>query len=573
MISTAHAQTGVSPQPVQEYAFARAGSKLYIQGGHFVQNGTPTIVTGQLFSLDLSINWSVDSPPWKALASGAQQWFFYAVATPDNKTIITIKRTDTESYIEIIPSATESRNGMRPVIDPATSLVYMNGMQYLNIYNPTTSIVNLQLIPMNIFPTRQYAGAVYNLARNSVMYFGGSNAAYQLVPTATFITEYSLTSMSWGVFPGTGIPPDARPDCCMASSEDGNTVVVYGGGAAAPVNFTGSIYILDIPSGKWTRGPDGEVVVYVGCIIVGTQFLAWGGGNSDNTYTGPPVVFDLEKLTWVKNYTAPAYYQNLPTGSNSNISKSSSHLPGIAGGVVGGLFVAALVAFFIYRKRKQDKIIHGIPSERQQQPPSSSQDKNQNSDHEEISTPVTQHQEPEKAQARNPHMAGYGGNLARYPQIAGFNDNLGRSPQDISMVDFSQYASQQQGGSVNGIPAPFTRASALPETDSYQTTMASPGLVTPPRQEATTPVMGYVPREPEYTLNAMNVPVNYVAPSPQASYSKDEYGNVYQVAPVATVSNSNMYPIPPAATKPLSNAGATGYLRQEERQEDTQRPM
>ncbi|KAF9342167.1 hypothetical protein BGX26_008137, partial [Mortierella sp. AD094] len=201
---------------------------------------------------------------------------------------------------------------MRPVIDPATSLVYMNGMQYLNIYNPNTSVVNLQLIPTNVFPTRQYAGAVYNAARNSVMYFGGSNAAYQLVPTATFITEYRLTDMSWGVFPATGTPPDARADCCMASSDDGNTVVVYGGGVSAPTNFTGSLYVLDIPTGKWTRGPDGNVRIYTGCIIVGTQFLAWGGGNSNNTYTGSPVIFDLATRKWVKNYTAPAYYQNLP---------------------------------------------------------------------------------------------------------------------------------------------------------------------------------------------------------------------------------------------------------------------
>ncbi|KAF9343190.1 hypothetical protein BGX26_006119, partial [Mortierella sp. AD094] len=220
--------------------------------------------------------------------------------------------------------------------------------------------------------------------------------------------------------------------------------------------------------------------------------------------------------------------------------------------------------------RKQDKITHDTPSEQQQQPPPSSQDRNQDNNHDDIS--ATQYQNKE-SQNRNPHMTGFGGspasnpqmiefddNFARSPKMAGFNDNSARSPQEISMGNASDYEQQQQHDFVNAAPVPFTGGTVLPEKDSYQTTMSSPAFVMPPTQATPVPAMGYALSDSEYIPNAMNVPVHYAAPSSQAFYSKDDYGNVYKVTPVSTVSNSNAYPMPPMTTKPPANSGSTGYF-------------
>ena len=176
----------------------------------------------------------------------------------------------------------------------------------------------------------------------------------------------------------------------MAASEDGSTIVVYGGRiplnttATPPITYTGTFYTLDVPSGKWTQGPDGDIRLYMACLIVGDQFIAWGGTDGNNTYNTPPRVFDLTKYQWVTSYTAPLYYLNapkstsaispiststsIPSPNSSDSSKTSSNLGAILGGTFGGLFVITLAALiFVYLKRKEDSIKYGYPAEQQQQ--------------------------------------------------------------------------------------------------------------------------------------------------------------------------------------------------------------
>ncbi|KAF9207080.1 hypothetical protein BGZ49_001237 [Haplosporangium sp. Z 27] len=321
----------VTPSPSQEFAFARAGSKLYIQGGHQIVNNVAVGTWNQLFSLDLSTNWSVSSPPWQSLAPGLSTYFIHAVASPDNRTfsvfqqgnngLVSITNYDIPTNIwnpnpiQVTPDQ-DYRSGVMPVTDPTSGLVYLNAWMNMDVYNSQS---------------------------------------------ATFQTT-------------TGQVPPPRSDFCMTASEDGNTVVVYGGRVSAPQNFTSTLYTLDVRTGQWTQGPDGAVRLYGACIVVGTQFVAWGGFDGNSTHTGPPVVFDLTSRQWINNYTAPAYYLNAPTSSlssaptpTSNPSSSSSaasktssspsNLGAIIGGVVGGLFVIALsVIIFIFLKKRDAKV-------------------------------------------------------------------------------------------------------------------------------------------------------------------------------------------------------------------------
>ncbi|KAI8349148.1 hypothetical protein B0O80DRAFT_460888 [Mortierella sp. GBAus27b] len=403
MASTTTAQ--ITPTPSEAFGFALAGSKLYVQGGKNVVKGNINSVLSQLYSLDLSTSWNVDLAPWTALAPGVPAALINAVATPDNRTFcsiiiganntINVSMYDIKSNswdytpVSLAPDG-DDRQGIRPVIDPNTGLIYMNSWTKLDVVDLSRLQVGLNDMPDGVYTSRLFSGAAYIKSRNSIMYFGGLNGSVLFDPTATYVVEYSISTKSWGRFATTGQPPVTRSDFCMASSEDGNTVIIYGGRIdlnathTPPINFTSTLYMLDTKSGQWTQGPDGDVRSYMACVIVGDQFVAWGGMDGSSTISGPPVIFSLKSKTWVKYYNPPAYMvaMGLPPGSSSSqpgagtdssSSSSSSNLGAILGGVFGCLFVVSTSGLiYLYMKRKEDRIKYGQPQSTNQNPTGSS---------------------------------------------------------------------------------------------------------------------------------------------------------------------------------------------------------
>jgi hypothetical protein len=212
LLSTVQAQ--VAPAPVQEFAFARAGSKLYVQGGKQDENGVRVGLSSQLFSLDLSVSWPVNAPVWQALAPGQSTYFLNGVVTPDNQNFLTIRvgvnnslvldkyniATDRWAGTQTVFPPEETRQGIRPVMDPNTGLVYMNAWANMDVFNPSDLGVTLKPMPANVFTSRLFSGAVYNKLRGSILYYGGLNATIKLDPGATYVTEYTISTGLWSNF-------------------------------------------------------------------------------------------------------------------------------------------------------------------------------------------------------------------------------------------------------------------------------------------------------------------------------------------------------------------------------------
>ncbi|KAG0042032.1 hypothetical protein BGZ83_000987, partial [Gryganskiella cystojenkinii] len=402
---------------VQEMAFARAGSRLYINGGRVSKNGNNTLISGQFFSLDLSQSWDVNSAPWQVLPSTGAKYAISMVASPDNKTLYTLEVIGTDnsvlltnynigmnvwdSRVVTIPQSSlgEFRQGISPIIDPNTWTIYMNGyvngLTNLDVYNLNTSGLSTQILPQYILTSPFYGRGVYNKLRNSLMYFGGWNATKHFDPLATYVSEYNLTAKTWANVSTTGTAPPVRSDFCMAVNDDGSKVVVYGGRVAISTEeiYTGTFFILDVRTGKWTEGPPGDVCSYMACIIVGDQFLAWGGSFGITTWDTPPRIFDMTLGNWTTTYKAPAYYSNTPkfssavpspssttlpsAGGNGSPSTSPNNLGAILGGTFGGMLILVSVGLiFVYLKRRENRIKNGITSEQQQQQTDRSRDFN-----------------------------------------------------------------------------------------------------------------------------------------------------------------------------------------------------
>ncbi|KAF9353191.1 hypothetical protein BGX34_011742 [Mortierella sp. NVP85] len=400
-----------SPPPIEAFAFALAGSKLYVHGGKTVVNNVVNNTSDQLYALDLSLPWNVNQAPWQTLAKGIASSLINGVASPDNKTFYAFFLGVNNSMIVPaydIPSGTWGRNpmvltpdqdhrqGIRPVIDPNTSLIYVNAYQKLDVIDPKTTLVNTYAMPPNTFTSKLFSGATFVKSRNSIMYYGGLNGTVKFDPEATYVTEYSIATRTWSKFIASGQPPGLRADFCMASSEDGNTVIVFGGRIprnethVPPTDFTGTLYILDVLAATWIQGPDGDIRSYMACVIIGGQFIAWGGSDGTSSLGGPPVIFNLKSQQWINNYIPPAYMQSgssplpgsspstrpsiSPSGaapsssfSDSSSSSSSSNLGAILGGVFGCLFVVALAGLIYLRMiRNEDRLRYGSSTTKQQ---------------------------------------------------------------------------------------------------------------------------------------------------------------------------------------------------------------
>ncbi|KAG0068695.1 hypothetical protein BGZ89_004265 [Linnemannia elongata] len=361
-------------------AYMRAGLSFYVQGGKVVRQKNDYAISPQLYALDISISWATDSPPWTALTAGPTYNLYNGVTSPDNKTLTTLFQEqttqllvnqyslETNTWKYSFVGVNENLRGIRPVLDPTSGLIYIQGQQNMIILDPRTMSIQPYPIAKTTMPSRSFPGAVYHPGRKSILYLGGFSPE-GIFEARTYVTEYMIAANSWGVFATTGSLPTPRADHCMTINEDGSKIIVFGGripyaNTTTVTTFTGTLYVLDVATATWTVGMGSDPRLYMACTIVGDQFIAWGGFDGINTIDGPPIIYSLTTGNWTNTYTAPAYYANRtrPGGglasppSNPSSEQDSSKLGAILGGTLGSICVLAFAAvFYLLHKRKADK--------------------------------------------------------------------------------------------------------------------------------------------------------------------------------------------------------------------------
>lgn len=133
----------------------------------------------------------------------------------------------------------------------------------------------------------------------------------------------------------------------------------------------GDIYVLDVATWKWTRGPDiapANARAGHSCSVSNDMFVAYGGYIRSPSIINNPnllAVYSSTSNSWVIRFThTPLPTEPLPTttgsgsgpgDSNSGTESSSgsrSNLGAIIGGVAAGVVVICGLAFWGYRSRK-----------------------------------------------------------------------------------------------------------------------------------------------------------------------------------------------------------------------------
>ncbi|KAI1316535.1 hypothetical protein EDD11_009874 [Mortierella claussenii] len=281
--------------------------------------------------------------------------------------------------------------GLVPVGNPLDGKIYIRGGYHtanadmMEIYDP--KLDNYTSIPIpkitattkdisqggSGVPAAQWYSAVWSVKRSSVLYFGGRVDASDTYASAE-IYEYKPALNQWGVFNTTGTPPTSREDACLAMDQNNSKLAVYGG--RADDNLLRDIFVLDLASMQWSKGPssaDGRVGM--ACIMYDDGFLVWGGAMDTflvSLYSPDPSVFNLTTMQWSTVYRMANTTVVPPVVGSTGKSSTFALILGLTMGAIGLGAIGA--GMLLYRReknksaKKQGRMILQIPAERVYEP-------------------------------------------------------------------------------------------------------------------------------------------------------------------------------------------------------------
>ncbi|KAF9140845.1 hypothetical protein BG015_001502 [Linnemannia schmuckeri] len=93
-------------------------------------------------------------------------------------------------------------------------------------------------------------------------------------------------------------------------THNGTKLILFGGHSANSVS-TGSLYILDVHTMTWARGPNVHSAQYrshLACTVTRDNFIAFGGirrvdAIASTRLDATPLIYNLRKNRWVQHFT------------------------------------------------------------------------------------------------------------------------------------------------------------------------------------------------------------------------------------------------------------------------------
>ncbi|KAG9066981.1 hypothetical protein KI688_012893 [Linnemannia hyalina] len=151
-------------------------------------------------------------------------------------------------------------------------------------------------------------------------------------------------------------------------SDDGSKIIVFGGELDV-TSFLSSIYVLDVATQIWKRGPDVPTQrSQSACAYHDGQFIVFGGTGSRNMsedmHTTQPLVFDVQALIWVLQFTPKEvpYPPSSPNGGgnatgNGGETRKKNNVGLIVACAFGGFVVllGVMVAVILSRRKREHR--------------------------------------------------------------------------------------------------------------------------------------------------------------------------------------------------------------------------
>ncbi|KAG0096906.1 acyl-CoA-binding domain-containing protein 4 [Podila epicladia] len=348
-----------------------------------ISGGSPAEVAGSLgdlhqtFSLDLTVPWDASSPKYNFFGDGPGDLYVPSGLSGGDSMVVVSRGQSFSFNLSNPKSWTLARtlsNGidtkatrLTGAIDPATNTFYLPGgyrviganntMMVYNIAHGTTASLPM---PSTLAVYSESTAAWSAYAKRLFMHGGLSMVSVASILGDLFAFNPADNTWSQPVTGGT-IPP-GRHNHCMISDATGKRLVVFGGFNAVATPALSDIYVLDVATMQWQKGPDaGSAVARAApsCGIDHDFFIVWGGGYSSKALTkNVTLLFNLQTMQWVDKFV-PAAPMVTPSDIPDTPTKPSSSSTGaIIGGVVGGLAAVAIVIGCFLYQRKQARSAH-----------------------------------------------------------------------------------------------------------------------------------------------------------------------------------------------------------------------
>ncbi|KAF9953942.1 hypothetical protein BGZ72_005047 [Mortierella alpina] len=523
--------------PKASYAMAYTSvgeAALYIQGG--TTDGGQSGVN-QFSSLNLTQKtWDTSSPPWQSLSvgTGAQSspnaWEHSMTLSKDKNNLVVYDSTPSAPGISVfnlvsgtwlakraLPSNPMASDyyGLRSAVDPNTGIIYIptgtkdnqtlaydfeSGISSL-FPNPSASIMN---------PIVTLYSIVWSAARNSLLLYGGRGITPNgIVPNPFFAELAPGPAAIWRTLATTGHYPGAVERHCMVPAYGGSKMILFGGCTISRRSL-GSIYILDMKTLSWMKGPDvdpSQNRSRMACAVAGDNFVAWGGEQFETSIVNlaSTLVFNLRTNEWTNQFSlleAPLSAGTggeppKPSGSNSNSGPSFSGNPesdgtdwtGIGGGIAGAVVVAVMVALFLFKRHKNARaknrnntlppyspptLQHETPEWRGFGTMTSASEQNQTQKEE---TMISRHHavlEAPGSTTGSSHYRSHGGNNPQALYSAAYNTDSAPNGDDRNMqIQSSEYRR-----------APHAYKPQEPVASGPQKVLSNPQYTSPPAQES-----------------------------------------------------------------------------------------
>ncbi|KAF9905579.1 hypothetical protein EC991_001540 [Linnemannia zychae] len=418
--------TAFVPIVVREPAYTTNDDVFIVQGGGEFLNPASTVSTNQFMTLSLNLSgWDATNPPWKAI--GVIPTFATTLATMGHSMSVSLDRQTLTfwdsstpgslisyplrggvwSTIQVPEELQKSGKGLKVATDPNTGFNYIPlgyggfNMLICDPEHPTAvaSAVNTASLTEDAISPTSPAGAIYQAVmpisvkvgatgysfvwsshRQSFFLLGGllgDGGSLELPYFHEFVPKTTAAKPAdgvWNILDTTDGPPRLAGSC-MVPAYNGTKLIVFGGKDMTGIS-TGTIYILDVPTMKWTKGPIVDSLQFRyghACSVSGDNFLAWGGHRrfgllpeNSAKVDESMLIYDIYRNQWVQKYergsryTATNVITPTPTSEEPSPSMQPIQTPSstLNGGVIAGIVVACIAAivggFFIWRKRRRD---------------------------------------------------------------------------------------------------------------------------------------------------------------------------------------------------------------------------
>jgi len=309
-VLSVHAQS-YKPACAQEASYTSIdGSTMYVEGGIYADRA----LTNQAFTIDLSQSWDTSSPRYNQLASGYHQNHAPGGVSSDSKwwtmiigNLMSRYNVETNSWNELETLSMDKTFGLTGATDPATDIMYIpfgyatngKGIATMRVDLKTGEVQNDKKSHSMTYKT--FYAAAWNPLLKSAIY---------LSPSGVF--EYTWKK-DWKKFSSKGLGKIPLRGACLVSVNDGKKMVFFGGTPLDQKSVLGDIFILDVKTKVWTKGPSapsGGARKAPACAGSNGQVVIWGGTTANDSIlmkcpAKEVLVFNVNTNKWTNRYVAP----------------------------------------------------------------------------------------------------------------------------------------------------------------------------------------------------------------------------------------------------------------------------